>query len=558
MTPESGGGGGTPTDPDPGPPAATPTGRAAQIATILAVLCGIAVAWRRAWTCDDAFISFRYADDLAHGLGLVFNPGERVEGYSNFLWTLWCSLGIRLGRDPERWSIASGIAAYGVCLALLGTQTLGLRRRFGAAATALPAAALLGAVHPDWTIFASGGLETSLFTLLILCGYVLLVEGHGAPAAALAGLALAAGSLTRPDGLVFAGVAGLFLLRARRPALRPALVFALAFAAVYAPFLAWRLAYYGDWFPNPWYAKSIGRAWYGQGGTYVGLYFARYWALLAAAPLVLATAVSLRRSPSIAMNLRREWSDRSGLAAGFAVVATLAVARIGGDFMFARFLIPATPFYLILFELGLYRWRPRGRWTEVLLVPAAAAAIVLTPPPMRGGERVAGISNEWEAYSPQFCARVRRQGEALRRYFDRLPIRVVFMGAQARMIYYARPWVAIEGETGLTDRTIARQNLPKRGRVSARGSLPRLPAPPRRLHRAHGPGERRAGPGGLPEPPALLLRSSPGRATGAGLPVPPGESPMTWPRPGARASLHHKLPIALPRPASNPSGPPAR
>lgn len=34
---------------------------------------------------DDAYISFRYATNLIHGHGLVFNPGERVEGYSNFL-----------------------------------------------------------------------------------------------------------------------------------------------------------------------------------------------------------------------------------------------------------------------------------------------------------------------------------------------------------------------------------------------------------------------------------------------------------------------------------------
>ncbi len=55
-----------------------------------------AVAW---FLCDDAFISFRYARNLLEGHGLVFNPGEYVEGYSNFLWVLelaaiWKGLGI--------------------------------------------------------------------------------------------------------------------------------------------------------------------------------------------------------------------------------------------------------------------------------------------------------------------------------------------------------------------------------------------------------------------------------------------------------------------------------
>ena len=41
---------------------------------------------------DDAMISMRYGRNLARGLGLVWNPGEYVEGYTNPLWTLWMSL----------------------------------------------------------------------------------------------------------------------------------------------------------------------------------------------------------------------------------------------------------------------------------------------------------------------------------------------------------------------------------------------------------------------------------------------------------------------------------
>ena len=37
---------------------------------------------------DDTFISLRYARNLIDGNGLVYNPGQRVEGYSNFLWVV--------------------------------------------------------------------------------------------------------------------------------------------------------------------------------------------------------------------------------------------------------------------------------------------------------------------------------------------------------------------------------------------------------------------------------------------------------------------------------------
>ena len=61
----------------------------------IALAYGVAAAIQRAWVCDDAFISFRCADHLVRGLGLVFNPGERVEGYTNFLWAVWVAAGMR-------------------------------------------------------------------------------------------------------------------------------------------------------------------------------------------------------------------------------------------------------------------------------------------------------------------------------------------------------------------------------------------------------------------------------------------------------------------------------
>src|ERR671913_2350701 len=41
---------------------------------------------------DDAMISMRYAWNFSHGFGLVWNPGEYVEGYTNPLMTLLMSL----------------------------------------------------------------------------------------------------------------------------------------------------------------------------------------------------------------------------------------------------------------------------------------------------------------------------------------------------------------------------------------------------------------------------------------------------------------------------------
>jgi len=51
----------------------------------IALAYGLYQAATLAWCCDDAFISFRCAKNLIDGNGLVFNPGEYVEVYTNFL-----------------------------------------------------------------------------------------------------------------------------------------------------------------------------------------------------------------------------------------------------------------------------------------------------------------------------------------------------------------------------------------------------------------------------------------------------------------------------------------
>jgi arabinofuranosyltransferase len=52
-----------------------------------------------AWGSDDAYISYRYAQNLVDGHGLVFNPGDKVEGYTNLLYTLLAAIFISI--DPN-------------------------------------------------------------------------------------------------------------------------------------------------------------------------------------------------------------------------------------------------------------------------------------------------------------------------------------------------------------------------------------------------------------------------------------------------------------------------
>ena len=55
---------------------------------------------------DDLFISLRFAENLAHGRGIVYNPGERVEGYSSPLWMFFQSVGLLFGFEGVTWTKA--------------------------------------------------------------------------------------------------------------------------------------------------------------------------------------------------------------------------------------------------------------------------------------------------------------------------------------------------------------------------------------------------------------------------------------------------------------------
>src|SRR5579871_5352269 len=71
------------------------------------------------WICDDAFITMRYVKNFVEGKGLVYNVGERVEGYTHFLWLMLLAASKAIGFDPVDASIWLGIVSYASILLLM-------------------------------------------------------------------------------------------------------------------------------------------------------------------------------------------------------------------------------------------------------------------------------------------------------------------------------------------------------------------------------------------------------------------------------------------------------
>ena len=172
----------------------------------LFVVFYILVDWG-SFLCDDAFISFRYARNFKDGHGLVFNVGEYVEGYSNFLWvlelgSLWKLFGLR----PEYTSIwLSKLLTLGT-IGLVGTLSLRSKISNGLLRTWMALCLLLSSA--TFAVWTTGGLETRQFTfLIVLAVFFLSMYKENERNLIFASLALGAAEYTRPEGMMLGGLA---------------------------------------------------------------------------------------------------------------------------------------------------------------------------------------------------------------------------------------------------------------------------------------------------------------------------------------------------------------
>lgn len=251
-----------------------------------AVLVGLAVLlgywqWQyRGYVKDDAFISLRYARNIAEGLGVVFNPGDRLEGYTNFLWIVLSVPSFWLGVDPLVWVKAMGclFGQLGLLLTFWAARFFADDRHDGYTLLA-PA---LWATSTSVVLWSQAGLEPTMMAALCSGGTLLAMAlwqrdgDHDPNARWLAigsALLLAGAGLTRPDAHVFGLVAGAFGLAdmiRRRAVSRHWVLWAAILLGILAPYHAWRVVYFGDLFPNTMYVKaSAGSEVWSQGRQFV-------------------------------------------------------------------------------------------------------------------------------------------------------------------------------------------------------------------------------------------------------------------------------------------------
>ena len=289
------------------------------------------------FTQDDAYISYRYVKNFLDGDGLVFNQGERVEGYTNFFLII---LMICFGLFGLDYIVVSKIIGITSGIGILVLMVLWINKIFeDKPPLVLTVAALwllvTNGVFAYWTV---SGLETLLFAALIFWGLYLVSNKNMlfVPIMAIA-------TLTRPEG----GLVFIFILiyHVLTKSFRLADIgkYFLFYILLLLPQFFFRLYYYDDILPNPFYAKTgWSTEYFISGIQYVWLFLQHYgfYGILILLPLV----------------LYRQLPKQMRLLLLVIYGYFIYILLVGGDVLHGhRFFVPLLPMMYLLFALTVYR-----------------------------------------------------------------------------------------------------------------------------------------------------------------------------------------------------------
>jgi hypothetical protein len=344
------------------------------------------MAWLAVYQVDDAFIVYRYARCLARGDGFVFNPGERVEGVTCFLWTLalapFSAAGVSLPRVAPVLTALAGLA----CLVLVARRHAESEGRVRLALRDLLPPTLL-AVTPAFAYWSVGALETVPYALIVTLAarrHALERSRGGFASAVWLGIA----GLVRPETPIL--VAALAADRARSRGPGSAVRWLGVVVTIVGPFLLFRRLYFGSWLPNTYYAKA---------GAPFPVLIARGWEYMRGCLGSIVPSfggsgdfVVLLGALAVVTLLAFAW-HRPALRTEAIVVLAVAVATVleGGDWMvLCRFWVPALPCLAVIAGAALVRvfsWHRAGVAAATLLVAAVVANGLSTGVRERNGGR---------------------------------------------------------------------------------------------------------------------------------------------------------------------------
>ena len=305
------------------------------------------------WLVDDAYIIFRYAENLAFHGALTWNVGEApVEGYTGVAFPVLIAAAVKLGISPALAAHALGVAFY--FLGGLFTFLILGGFNFGSAV-----ALMLYFTAPFMFTHAWSGLETTTFASAMLLAIYAFVSRRRK----LFLLALLFLSFTRPEGVI---LSVLLLILYRPVSFRSLLICLIPLAA----YFLWRWMYYGALLPNTYYAKA--------GDSRVTIFdyaewCVRRWTLYGH---VLPDSGSAYRTGTIAMT--RNAADLFEFLRGFLLRPALAalVVIAWGSIRKHALLAAATAAYCVFVVIGYLTFNLQMNFSHRFFVPFYPLAVL--------------------------------------------------------------------------------------------------------------------------------------------------------------------------------------
>lgn len=309
---------------------------------------------------DDSYISFRFVKNFVEGKGLVFNPGERVEGYTNLLWVLILSLFYSMKMNIENISqyLSMGFGILVLFQTFKISSLIELKGDSKKGKSASQSSSYLFNFIPvvlmvltgAFNFWAISGMETCMFMAYILAGIFYYIKNKNSDTPNyLFSVFIFLASLTRPEGLYFFGLIMIHKIIISIKDNKGGFVkdiFSKKNLIMYAVyiiptglFILWRLSYYGYPFPNTYYAKTgFSAAYFDAGWIYFKNFFGAYmlYGVVFALPLFL-----LRK---------KENFFEISLMYLLTIAYSVYIILVGGDVLKQfRFFLPILPLIYILF-----------------------------------------------------------------------------------------------------------------------------------------------------------------------------------------------------------------
>ncbi|MDX1960728.1 MAG: hypothetical protein SFU98_19305 [Leptospiraceae bacterium] len=431
----------------------------AYVFLLLGIIFAICYAIITRWVSDSAFISFRIARNFYFGSSFSFNPEESFEVSSNFLWKALIYLGMNFHIDPIRLSMIIGLVSY---LSLLLLVFFISKEKSQKTESYLPVAFLLLATNPNSLAYASSGLETSLFSVLLFLGFSCFYFVKRVRHLFLGNLFLIMASITRGEGIFFYALGVIYSIRFlyidedRKQRIIKLLVCNFPFLMFYIPYTFFRLSYHETIVFSDAFQFHFTKETMFQGFEYLRLYFLSN-AFLFIIPILLLInfskkeILSRKLKPSSYKDLfsteknPAKVEDPRKLLLYIIFPYLVYILFIGGSSEFGRLLVPLNSFLFLYTELTIYKKVSNPKYNiPLIIVLVLMNFISLDPYRNSTRKEINEISKEEDIYRLNDIYKIKNLCLSIRDIFKERKLRVGFGKSQNILVYYLEPKYALD------------------------------------------------------------------------------------------------------------------